>query len=337
MTSGGPLPPLDGPGGGVTERRHAFGVAAADGAVEPRGGERFALSGDGRFLFSCGYYDRSVRCSATADGRTAQVLRAHADVVSCLSLADGGAYLVTGSRDTSLMVWRVAAAGGGGRGGGGGAGGAPSICERPLHILHGHDDEVVCVAASSELNTIVSGSRDGTAIVYTLRSGQYMRSLRQPAGLGVDAVALSSAGAVVLYARADNSLHVFTINHRHGQPPLASTSTGERLSTLRFSATGDVLFTAGDGGSVLVRSAADLSVLNELRARSAASPAGPGPLCCLVMGPTGEHVLAGTERGTILVWGVTASVGARGGGGGDAPPAHPLLSSLDRQLLGFGL
>ena len=116
MTSGGPLPPLDGPGGGVTERRHAFGVAAADGAVEPRGGERFALSGDGRFLFSCGYYDRSVRCSATADGRTAQVLRAHADVVSCLSLADGGAYLVTGSRDTSLMVWRVAAAGGGGRG-----------------------------------------------------------------------------------------------------------------------------------------------------------------------------------------------------------------------------
>ena len=133
--------------------------------MEPRGGERFALSGDGRFLFSCGYYDRSVRCSATADGRTAQVLRAHADVVSCLSLADGGAYLVTGSRDTSLMVWRVAAAGGGGRGGGGGAGGAPSICERPLHILHGHDDEVVCVAASSELNTIVSGSRDGTAIV----------------------------------------------------------------------------------------------------------------------------------------------------------------------------
>ena len=302
---------------GASEKRHAnFGVSIVDG-VREHPGERFALSSDGRHLFSCGYWDRSVKCSHTSDGRTAQSLRAHTDVVSCLALSKEGGTLVTGSRDTTLMVWAVTQ----GRA-------APHIAEKPRHVLQGHDDEVLCVVVSSDLNTVLSGSRDGSAIIYTLRSGQYMRSVQQPDGHSVDLVALSASGGLVLYSLADNSLHSYTINHMHGQPPLASARAGERLSALCFSAAGDILFSAGDGGAVILRRAHDLNVLHELRALTDESPGGPGPLRCLKLSGAEDFVLAGTQRGTLLVWSSRHVSGTV-----DQNP----LSTLDQQLVGFGL
>ena len=99
---------------------------------------RFAASSDGRLLYSCGYWDHSLKATQLADGRSVQSLRPHTDVVrcaalrpptresptaqppsrpassphsgpdpnqvSCLALSDDGGTLVTGSRDTTLMV-----------------------------------------------------------------------------------------------------------------------------------------------------------------------------------------------------------------------------------------
>ena len=97
-------------------------------------------------------------------------------------------------------------------------------------------------------------------------------------------------------------LHAATINHTPGQPPRASTLTGERLAQLGFSSTGEVLLSCGDGGVVRVRRPHDLALLHELRAMSDESPGGPGPLRCLALSPAEDYVLAGTQRGTLLVW-----------------------------------
>ena len=70
--------------------RPPFGVPFVEGLQERVAG-RFAQSADGRHLFSCGYWDRSIRCSNLTDGRSVQSLRAHADVVSCLALSPDGA------------------------------------------------------------------------------------------------------------------------------------------------------------------------------------------------------------------------------------------------------
>ena len=47
---------------------------------------RFAASSDGRLLYSCGYWDHSLKATQLTDGRSAQSLRAHTDVVRCLCL-----------------------------------------------------------------------------------------------------------------------------------------------------------------------------------------------------------------------------------------------------------
>ena len=280
----------------TSERRHAFGVPFVEGLLDLPGG-RFAASADGRHLYSCGYWDRSVKCTHVADGRTAQSLRAHTDVVSCLALTRDGTMLVTGSRDTTLMVWPIASIRG--------SSAAPLLSEKPRHVLHGHDDEVTCVEVSAEGNTVLSGSLDGSAIVYSLRSGQYIRTIPHPTGAPVHLVALSSSGWIALCSLHDRQLHSCTVNHRPAQPPLASCDVGERLAALCFAHAGDVLLTAGDSGVVRVRRPHDLSVLHELHATSDESPGGPGPLRCLALSAVEDCVLAGTQRGTLLVWTTT--------------------------------
>ena len=145
---------------------------------------------------------RSVRCSHLSDGRSLQSLRAHTDVVTCLALTRDGATLVTGARDTTLMVWPLIPAASR-------SSSANLLPEKPRHVLHGHDDEVTCVVASSDVNIVLSGSSDGTAIVYTLRSGNYMRSLPHPAtrfAVSADGRHLFSCGYWDRSVRCSNGL-----------------------------------------------------------------------------------------------------------------------------------
>ena len=45
------------------------------------------------------------------------------------------------------------------------------------HVLRGHKDSVTCVAASRTWSIIVSGSKDGSAIVWDLNRGTYVASI----------------------------------------------------------------------------------------------------------------------------------------------------------------
>jgi len=309
--------------------RLLFGVPFADDQRQAT--TRFAASGDGRLLYSCGYWDHSLKVTQLADGRSLQSVRAHTDVVSCLALSDDGSTLVTGSRDTTLMVWPLVGHHGGapsssaiagrmGVGGGGAAAAAGLLPDKPRHVLHGHDDEVTCVVVSAALDTVVSGSADGTAIVHALRTGQYVRTVEQPSLHGVDLLALSSTGTLVLFSRTDTSLHTCTFNQRHRQPPLASAAAAERLAAVVFSQSGEVVLTAGEAGAVVLRRAIDLRVLHRLTAGGVGSGP-PAPLHCLSLTADEQFVLAGSQSGHLLIWGVPAQAIARS-----------LLDNLDRTL-----
>ena len=89
----------------------------------------------------------------------------------CATFADAN-NLVTGSTDFTVRIWRVARAG---------PGSSSSTVHLALsHMMRIHQGSVVAVAASRPWSIIVSGSEDGSAAVWDLNRGAYIRSLWHP-------------------------------------------------------------------------------------------------------------------------------------------------------------
>uniref|UniRef100_W5LAM4 Neurobeachin like 2 n=1 Tax=Astyanax mexicanus TaxID=7994 RepID=W5LAM4_ASTMX len=71
------------------------------------GAQVLVVSSDGRLLFSGGHWDCSLRVTMLGKGKMVGRICRHIDVVTCLSLDLCGIYLISGSRDTTCMVWQV--------------------------------------------------------------------------------------------------------------------------------------------------------------------------------------------------------------------------------------
>ena len=77
------------------------------------------------------------------------------------------------------------------------------IEENPLHILYGHDNEVTCVDINIELDIAISGSKDGSIAIHTLRRGQYVRSIFHSRRFEICMVRISSQGHIIAYSKAN--------------------------------------------------------------------------------------------------------------------------------------
>ncbi|KAH8413938.1 hypothetical protein KR009_000634 [Drosophila setifemur] len=78
------------------------------------------------------------------------------------------------------------------------------------HSLHGHTDAVTCLVACAAYNVIVSGSRDGTAIVWDMSRFSFVRQLRCHAGV-VAAVAINELTGDIATCSA-TWMHIWSIN-----------------------------------------------------------------------------------------------------------------------------
>ncbi|CAF3875004.1 unnamed protein product, partial [Rotaria sp. Silwood1] len=64
----------------------------------------FALSHDGKFIFSGGHWDWSLCIYSLTKSKTISSIIHHTDIITCLSLDSTGYILVTGSRDTTCVI-----------------------------------------------------------------------------------------------------------------------------------------------------------------------------------------------------------------------------------------
>lgn len=292
-------------GDGIDDGRHFGGVSSSSngGGSVRLGSHLFAFHAKSRVLFSGGYWDSTFRVTSLDTGRLVVSIARHRDVVTSLSLADGGAgcrRLVTASRDTTMMVWRVEDNGG--------------LSSSPLHVLYGHDTPVTCVCARASLDAIVSSGEDGTLVVHTLWGGEYVRTIlpqrkvsagaatphgratRGPSttvqpveeggkddrfdekfvdtdGVGrgslpppwpsVEWIGLSAAGIIVAYSPDVATLRSYSINaHAMGATEVAKAEAGP-LRAFAFSEDGSVLLSGGHDRVVTLRWAHSLAVAND--------------------------------------------------------------------------
>uniref|UniRef100_A0A2I4B951 Neurobeachin-like protein 2 n=1 Tax=Austrofundulus limnaeus TaxID=52670 RepID=A0A2I4B951_AUSLI len=250
------------------------------------------VSNDGRLLFSGGHWDCSLRVTQLGKGKLVGRICRHIDVVTCLALDLCGIYLISGSRDTSCIVWQVLQQGGFSSG----------LSPRPVQLLCGHDQEVTCVAISTELDMAVSGSKDGTVIVHTIRRGQFLRTLRPPGESSVPSqiseLQVGMEGHMVVqtsqeerpHRKGKYSVYVYSVN---GQL-LSSFTTEEQMSALLLVSEYVILGTRQ--GSLHIR---DLFSLDALITPLALRV----PVRSVSVTKEFSHVLVGLEDGKLIVVG----------------------------------
>ena len=351
-----------------TRRRRRIGVHFAVGLnLLP---SFFAVSRCERYLLSAGHWDNSLRVSNVSGGQLHQSLTQHKDCVTCIAQSETGDFVVTGSKDATVIVWAnhqfvdrkrpeegavsaglsaglsaisamtgqtvAVPSGAGGSGGGGGGAGSKShqrrsaqhfellLCDRPRHVLYGHDDEVSCVWVSSQFDLVASGGRDGSILLHTLRSGRYTRTIPPPTTLSststpsaVRFLFLTVHGTLVAYWLQSSTLATFSINGRL----LHSTQVGDRLFALLLTPNGQFVLGGGEEGVVRVWRVSDLVQVQQL---GGSSSGGEAAACirCLCLTANEQHLLVGTSRGGMLIY---------------ALDQHTLTNKLLRRLQNVGL
>ncbi|KAF8687356.1 hypothetical protein HU200_043042 [Digitaria exilis] len=256
------------------------------------------------YMILCGNWENSFQIISLSDGRIMQSIRQHKDVVGCVAVSSDGNVVATGGYDTTVMIWHAFR-------------GRPIdkklkianfelsekehvIVERPVHILCGHDDIITCLFVSTELDIVISGSKDGTCIFHTLREGRYVRSIQHPSGVGLSKLVASQHGRVVLYSENDLTLHMYSINGRH----IASSATSGRLNCMELSCCGEFIVCAGEHGQIVLRSMHSLDIVwrYDVSGKTITS---------LAVTPE-ECILAGTKDGSLLVFSIENPLLRRG-------------------------
>ncbi|CAF4197890.1 unnamed protein product [Rotaria socialis] len=170
----------------------------------------FAVSHDAQFVFSGGHWDWSLRVYSLIKSKMISSLIHHSDIITCLTLDSTGSILVTGSRDTTCVVWNISS---------NDSRNSNNINDQesssfisPAVTLYGHTSTITCVHVSTELDLVVSGSLDGTCNMHTVEHGVYVRTLR-PIGDPIINIQLSTERHILIQTEKDDTnLFLYSIN-----------------------------------------------------------------------------------------------------------------------------
>lgn len=141
----------------------------------------FAVSLDGRLVYTAGCWDNSLKVFSVSRGKPVASITKHLDIITCIALDNCGSYVVTGSRDCTCIIWSLS-----GSSSNTSTTSSASLSTanppttpthqsqsigvsqtntqnsqtpRPLNTLYGHSKSISCVAIFTELDMVVSGSQ----------------------------------------------------------------------------------------------------------------------------------------------------------------------------------
>ncbi|XP_048774132.2 neurobeachin-like isoform X3 [Ostrea edulis] len=253
--------------------------------------QSFITSGDNRFIFACGFWDKSFRIFSADSGKILQVVYGHFDVVTCITRSECNlnqdCYIVTGSKDCTAMVWMFTSRNQAIIGDNGSL-----EFPTPKATLTGHDSEVICVAVLAELGLVLSGSRDGACLVHSL-NGDLLRSLDPPKGcLSPELIILSREGFVLVKFDQGHICN-FSINGRL----LQNVNHRDVIHTMILSRDGQYMMLGGNSGIVEVWRSHDLTLLYTY-------PPCDSSIRSLALTHDHKFLLAGLGTGCLLVFNI---------------------------------
>eukprot|EP00761_Pharyngomonas_kirbyi_P004863 gb/GECH01004868.1/.p1 GENE.gb/GECH01004868.1/~~gb/GECH01004868.1/.p1 ORF type:complete len:2114 (+),score=480.09 gb/GECH01004868.1/:1-6342(+) len=216
-----------------------LGIPFASDITIKQSSKLFAATTSCKLIISGGHFDGSIKCHLLDKMKCSQTLLRHKDVVTCVKLSEDGSTFVSGSKDTTVLVWPLES--------------KYMIAERPKHILYGHEHAIACVDVNQDLDVVVSASQDGTMLIHSALRGNLIRKLNYPGQNPVDALTISPDGHIIVHSLGD--LWMFNINGTL----LAKQNAYDYLSDMVVTSDSRYLATGGDGKQVVVRQVHDLN------------------------------------------------------------------------------
>ncbi|RZR77396.1 hypothetical protein BHM03_00002450 [Ensete ventricosum] len=200
-----------------------------------------------------GHADNSIKLISSDGAKTIETAAGHCAPVTCLSLSNDSNYLVTGSRDTTVIIWRIhrvslsnaknvsestptaiSPTGGSDPNSTLDASRRRRI-EGPMHVLRGHLGEIISCSVCSDLGAVASCSNASGVILHSLRRGRLIKKL----GIKeAHIVCLSSQGVLLIWNKIKKSLSTFTVNGIPIAKTVISPFSG-RISCIQISADGE--------------------------------------------------------------------------------------------------
>ncbi|XP_028247923.1 BEACH domain-containing protein C2-like [Glycine soja] len=175
-----------------------------------------------------GHADNSIRLISSDGAKTLETAYGHCAPVTCLGLSPDSNYLVTGSRDTTVLLWRIhralsshsSAVSEHSTGTGTLSSTSNSSShliekdrrrriEGPIQVLRGHHSEIHSCCVNSDLGIVVSCSHSSDVLLHSIRRGRLIRRLD---GVEAHTVCLSSEGVVMTWNESQHTLSTFTLN-----------------------------------------------------------------------------------------------------------------------------
>ena len=176
-----------------------------------------------------GHVDGSLKLISPDGAKAIETASGHLAPVTCLALSPDSNYLVTGSRDTTVILWRIHRTGSSHKKNATEpppttpstprsplSSSASSLSETkrrriegPMHVMRGHLGEVTCCSVSPDLGLVASSSNTSGVLLHSLRTGRLMRRLDVAQA---HAICLSSQGIILVWNGSQKTLSTFNVN-----------------------------------------------------------------------------------------------------------------------------
>lgn len=168
---------------------------------------------------SSGHLDGSLRMFKSSDAARPIAVAEQAGVERILCMTQAGpSTVVAGCKDGLVLLWKV------------------DLPRKELTMeqpLRGHTAQVVCIAASQSWRIAVSGSDDGTAIIWDTNRATYVRSLRVAEGGPVTNIAVDEEEGYIATASGQD-VSMWSINGELLARVAASASVPDPITSVGF-------------------------------------------------------------------------------------------------------
>ena len=285
-----------------------------------------ALTPDNSCILMAGFWDCTVKVLKVVSTNLTRAVVVHScaalrDIATCLAIDVDGSTVVVGYRDGTCSVFNLTRAGDlhptgearspttpttPTRATGSGRRLGQHKLEGPAFTLYGHSAEVTQVVTRTEVDMILTASRDGTVNMHTIRQPKFVRAIR-PAppdsvdetvgGGAVEMVTATPKGDVfVTYstwkdgAKRRHGLHAFSINGKL----LAVDYNCGVLTEMVPTPSGKYFITAKRKGLVCVRLAHTLEVVQTMTTNK-------NSIRSMVVSSNESHLFLGLADGKLVI------------------------------------